>query len=398
MSRAMNRAMNRANHNSEVWYAIPSANVERCRETLPKWREMGYKIAILQNQTRAEIPADIVVWSDHYPGWPGSINQLCASIVPKSASIVVSGGDDMLPDPTMTAQQIAAQFHERFPDGFGIMQPIGDEFFGASTFCGSPWLGRGWIERAYGGSGPMPAQYRHNWADNEIFWVAKCMDALWLRKDLTQYHKHFSREGAEQPEYWTKNVEQKNKQDMLLYLLRSWQRFPGCDPLNAPGTPPASSRRYDHTIYEREYPGKVEEIFFAKFGAVAVANSCVLKFKAALDSCAAAGRKSVAIYGAGTHTRSMGRVLMEPPCAVRCIIDDNPKCWGKSLWNFPIVSRDEALRLGVDAVVLSSDSMEQRLFDNSALFIERGIEVLRLYPPEAQSSPEVKPASQLQAA
>jgi hypothetical protein len=94
----------------------------------------------------------------------------------------------------------------------------------------------------------------------------------------------------------------------------------------------------------------------------------------------------------------MARILMEPPCPVRCIIDDNPKCWGKSLWNFPIVSRDEALRLGVDAVVLSSDSMEQRLFDNSALFIERGIEVLRLYPPEAQSSPEVKPASQLQAA
>lgn len=365
---------------SEVWYAIPSANVERCRETLPKWREMGYKIAILQNQTRGEIPADIVVWSDHYPGWPGSINQLCASIVPKSASIVVSGGDDMLPDPNRTAQDIASEFHERFPDGFGIMQPIGDEFWGASTFCGSPWLGRGWIERAYGGNGPMPAQYRHNWADNEIFWVARCMDALWLRKDLTQYHKHFIREGGVEPEYWTKNVEGFDRHDMLLYILRSWQRFPGCEVLDVPG---AAARLYDHAIYEKQYTGKAEEFFFAKFGAGVVANSCVAKFRKALEACAKAGRRAVAVYGAGTHTRSMARILMDAPCTVRCIIDDNAKLWGKTLWNFPIVSREEALRLGVDAVVLSSDSMEQRLFDNARIFMDAGIEVLRLYPPEA---------------
>lgn len=368
---------------SEVWFAIPSASVERCRDTLPKWREMGYKVAILQNQERGEIPADVVVWSDHYPGWPGSINQLCASIVPRSASIVVSGGDDMLPDPTMTAQQIAAQFHERFPDGFGIMQPIGDEFFGASTFCGSPWLGRGWIERAYGGTGPMPGQYRHNWADNEIFWVARCMDALWLRKDLTQYHKHFSREGAEEPEYWTKNVEGFDRHDMLLYMLRSWQRFPGCEPLNPAG---AAARRYDHAIYEKNYTGKAEEFFFAKFGGGVVANSCVAKFKRALEACAKAGRRGVAVYGAGTHTRTMARILMDPPCTVACIIDDNAKLWGKRLWNYPIVSREEAVSMGVDAVVLSSDSMEQRLFENSSMFRERGIEVLRLYPPEPAGS------------
>src|SRR5262245_31422690 len=112
---------------SEVWFAIPSASVDRCRAVLPKWRDMGYKIAVLQNRERGEIPADITVWYDYYPGWPGSINILARDIVPRSAPIIVSGGDDMLPDPNHTAEQIARQFLERFPDTFGVMQPHGDD-------------------------------------------------------------------------------------------------------------------------------------------------------------------------------------------------------------------------------------------------------------------------------
>ena len=69
---------------SEVWFAIPSASVERCRLRLPAWRERGYRIAILQNEERGDIPADITRWSDRYPGWAESINILCRDIVPAS--------------------------------------------------------------------------------------------------------------------------------------------------------------------------------------------------------------------------------------------------------------------------------------------------------------------------
>lgn len=356
----------------EVWYAIPSASPERCCRTLPEWRRMGYKIAVLQNFERGEIPADIVTWSDTYPGWPGSINQLCASILPKSAAIVVSGGDDMLPDPNHTAQELAAQFMRKFPDGFGVMQPHGDDFLGARTFCGSPWLGRGWIQRAYAGNGPMPSQYRHNWADNELYWVARCLGALWERPDLSQRHEHFSRTGEAAPAYWTTNVARKDRDDVQTFIARAWQNFPGCEPAD-------NSRRFDAALFRAECRNTAEAYWISRYGQPLVTGEAESRVRAAMDDCRKHGQTVVGIFGAGTHTRSLAALLMDPPVCVSCIIDQDPRLAGRSLWNYPIVTPEQAATLGLDAVILSSQTMEDALEAAAQPLIAQGVRVVRLY-------------------
>lgn len=99
----------------------------------------------------------------------------------------------------------------------------------------------------------------------------------------------------------------------------------------------------------------------------------------ALINCALLGHKRVAIYGAGTHTRAAAEALMEPPLQIVCIIDDDARRHGHRLWGYEIVSRDRALQLELDAVVISANSIEDRLWAQSAPLREQGIMVTRLY-------------------
>lgn len=355
----------------DVWYAIPSANPENCVRTLPKWREMGYKVAVLQNRTRAAIPADVVVWSDHYPGWAGSINELCRSVVPKSAKIVVSGGDDMLPDPAIHASQIASEFLAKFPDSFGVMQPQGDGTLGANTFCGSPWLGRGWIERAYFGRGPMPEGYHHNWADNELYWVAKGLGALWVRSDLTQTHEHFSRLDQPAPEYWNEAVARHDQADVERFIARMWLGFPGCEP-----APP--SLTFDSDLVRREYLRTAEAYWVTRYAQNLLGAEPERRLRDTLEHCAAQGWSRVAIYGTGTHTRLGAGAIATPPVEVVCFIEDDPRRPAR-LWGMPVVSRDQALAMDLDAVVLSSRTQEVMLAQRASSLAERGVRVLSLY-------------------
>lgn len=362
----------------EVWFAIPSANPEKCRRTLPKWREKGYKVAILQNHTRGDVPADLVVWSDTYPGWPESINILHREIVPKDAPIIVSGGDDMLPDPDHTAEELAEQFLERFPDGFGVMQPHGDTFMQARQYCGSPWLGRGFCRRMYRGSGPMFGGYRHNWADNELFWVAKGLGVLWERPDLSHFHEHFTRTGEAPPDYWTKAVATSDRADVQLFVARSWQHFPGHEPVG--GAPV-----YDPGVFQRESRGLAEMYWLTRYGFAAGKGSPQERLHAALESCAARGLRRVAIYGGGTHTRAAAMCLMRPPVEIVAIIDDGPALRGSRMWNYPVVTGAEASALALDAVVLSSNSMEDELARAAEPLARAGVEVVRLYGEAAET-------------
>jgi hypothetical protein len=363
--------------NTEVWFAIPSANPELCRRTLPVWREMGYRIAVLQNYEKGDIPADIVVWKDDYPGWAESINILAREVVPRSAGIIVSGGDDMLPDARTPAHSIARQFNERFPDGFGVMQPQGDTYMEAAHYCGSPWFGRAWIDRMYGGKGPMFGGYRHNWADLELFWLAKGMGVLWQRDDLAQHHEHFWRTGEGKPEYWSKNVETRDRADVQLYLARSWLNFPGHEPL--PAGKGKKSPVFDPTGMQADTKRLAERHWMNMYAGQSLADAWTSRMVAGLKRAADQGLKRVAIYGAGTHTRGVGNALVAPPVEVVAIIDDNPDLRGKRLWNFPIVSPSDAISLDIDGVILSSNSMEDRLWESSATLRERGVPVIRLY-------------------
>lgn len=99
----------------------------------------------------------------------------------------------------------------------------------------------------------------------------------------------------------------------------------------------------------------------------------------AFERCLDRGKRRIALYGAGTHTRALGPLLVEPVVDVACIIDDNPASHGRRLWGYEIVSRERAVELGVQAVVLSANSFEDKLWANCGIFRERGIDVLRLY-------------------
>lgn len=356
----------------EVWFAIPSANPAKCAKVLPIWRKMGYKTAILQNHTRGEIPADRVMWRDSYPGWPESINILCRELVPNDAPLVVSGGDDMLPDPNHSASELLAQFEKKFPDGYGVMQPHGDEFLCAKNYCGSPFLGRGWIERAYGGRGPMPSDYRHNWADNELFWVAKCQGVLWDRPDLSHFHDHFTRNGGQSEDYWTANVLKHDREDCRVFIARSWLGFPGSDSSDG-------RRSFDRDRFLREYTGTAEMYYQCRFGFNTFAGGAADRMSRALQQCEARGQSRVVIYGAGTHTRACAEALVNPPVEILAIVDDDSRLVGTRLWNFPIVTPEAAIAMRPGAVVLSSNSMEQALARKAAPFERAGAEIVHLY-------------------
>ncbi|MFN0011208.1 MAG: nucleoside-diphosphate sugar epimerase/dehydratase [Phycisphaerales bacterium] len=357
----------------------------RCRKNLPAWRDMGYRIAVLQGRERGEIPADITLWSDTYEGWPHAVNHLCAHVVPRSASIVVAGGDDMLPDPVRRAHDIAAEFFERFPDGFGVLQPQGDAFNGSRFYCGSPWLGRGWIDHAYGGHGPIPTGYRHNWADNELYWVAKCLGVLWERPDLSQYHDHFARSGGEKPGYWRENAEGHDREDVQRFLTRAWSHFPGHEPRGL-------ARTFDVARFAREYTHAAEAYWIARYGPSTAADGPAATLLAALSDCQRRGLRRVAVFGAGSHTRAAAGALMQPPVAVVAIIDENAALQGRSLWNYPIVSVADAMRLAPDAVILSSRTMEDELVAAAMPLSAAGVEVVRLYAPGASPVSVASPA------
>lgn len=366
---------------SDVWFAIPSANPENCRKVLPRWREMGYKIAVLQNFARGDIPADRVMWRDSYPGWGDSINILCRELVPKDAPIVVSGGDDMLPDPNHSAAEIAAQFKRHFPDLFGVMQPQGDDFEATAQFCGSPWLGRAWIDRMYGGVGPMYPGYRHFWADEELLWVSKGLGALWIRNDLTQFHDHFRRNSSEKPAYWVQNVERNDRADTQLFIARGSLGFPGHEPIGTPAARMNHELLSSCVVRAREY--------WDQYHAYAGQELASAKLSEAFERLAEDGVSRVLIFGAGRHTTRASPALRSPKVQVIGFVDDDPKLRDTLLWNLPVFSVAQAATTSAEAVILSSDAHEDKLAQAAAPLARAGMRIVRLY---SKDSDRTEPA------
>lgn len=214
-----------------VWYCIPSANPERCVRAFEAWKAQGYKCAVLVNKPDHEVlTADLVVRVDKYKGYFASVNRLAKLVVAEhEADIVVTGGDDMLPDPTKRADEIGAEFLARFPDGYGVMQPTGDDLPGTKDICGSPWMGRRWIERAYGGDGPLCGEYFHFYGDLELKELAGELGVLWQRDDLRQYHDHWIRRGgiAATTSYQRRNETAFFDVDKSVYAARKAAGWPG---------------------------------------------------------------------------------------------------------------------------------------------------------------------------
>lgn len=109
-------------------------------------------------------------------------------------------------------------------------------------------------------------------------------------------------------------------------------------------------------------------------------------FLKALDRCAAAGHRRVAIYGAGTHTRSIEPWLAaHGEVSVCVILDDDPRLHGTSLAGREIVGVDDLAATGAEAVVLSSDYFEDELWRRTASLRRSGVPVLRLYGSERET-------------
>lgn len=207
-----------------VWLAIPSKRPpEEAECVLREWRERGYRIALWRDKgdSCAGFGKGMVVLGEGgYPGYAAAVNFLCRFILRSDshASWIVTGGDDVLPDPNCTAEEIAAELNAHFRiidlsiakgrSTFGVMQPTGDRwgeeepinrqlFPSAPAYidriCGSPWLGRAFCERMYGGQGPLCSEYSHMYVDEELQNVAQRLGVLWQRRDLTHYHKHWAR-------------------------------------------------------------------------------------------------------------------------------------------------------------------------------------------------------------
>lgn len=98
-----------------------------------------------------------------------------------------------------------------------------------------------------------------------------------------------------------------------------------------------------------------------------------------LSDCGVMGYERIAIYGAGTHTRAVGDALREPGVQISCIIDDDPRSHERCLWGYPVVSREQAVEMDLDAIVLSANSIEDLLWERSSVFRDKGVPVLRLY-------------------
>jgi len=144
-----------------TYVAFPTANPAAADKVLAEWKERGYRTMVYLDELTEIINADVCLpFADIgkgggaaneylkrvdgnesslpitrvvYPGFAKAANRLCRGAVDRGADIVVIAGDDIHRGPNLTASDIAAKFIERFPDTFGIFQPMGDRYGGCAA-------------------------------------------------------------------------------------------------------------------------------------------------------------------------------------------------------------------------------------------------------------------------
>jgi hypothetical protein len=182
-----------------------------------------------------------------YPGYALSVNSLVAKAMAydANAELFVIAGDDVYPDQTKTAEEIARELSEHFGGTFGVMQPTGDRWGdkqGAyiDRVAGSAWYGREYCRRVNQGNGPLWPQYWHMGVDEEARAVAVKLGVYWERPDLTQLHQHWGRPlpgeriglSSRMPEFLRKaNSKVEWDKYKAIFAARQAAGFPGSKPL-----------------------------------------------------------------------------------------------------------------------------------------------------------------------
>ena len=220
-----------------VWYTIPSVRPpDEAMAALSRWVSRGYKVAVQRDEDATSLPVDLC-WHGPYKGYANAVNKLVMMVLERDPECewVVTGGDDVLPDPDHDPAVIAAELMEHFGGTLGVMQPTGDRYMeddsgrcAAERVCISPWMGREFCERSYGGDGPLWHEYFHEFVDEELHGVARMLGVLWHRPDLNQYHAWWGREGKEQPEH-LKHLAARWDGAKALFERREAAGFPGSE-------------------------------------------------------------------------------------------------------------------------------------------------------------------------
>ena len=237
---------------SRVWFVIPSKRpLVEANKSLDKWRERGYRLALWRDEGDDLHPqCDLLMVSSPYPGWGGSVNVLGRMVLERDPECnwIVTGGDDTYPDPTHDPADIARECEERFGGTLGTMQPCGDPWGEENRYyqqhftkprhieriAGSPWIGREYFLQANMGDGPIWAEYRAMYDDQELQEVATKQGLFWQRRDLTHYHDHWTRKNEPFPEfsrYW--NSPAHFESNRALFNRRKAAGFPGSELLPA---------------------------------------------------------------------------------------------------------------------------------------------------------------------
>lgn len=201
-----------------VAVAFPSTNPERHARARAAWAAQGYEIYT------------VVSWeSPFYNGYFACANELCHYAVREGCDLVVAAADDLFPDPNHSAHAIAHRYFEKFPNGYGVMQPCGDPSV-PKTICGSPWMDRRWVRESYSGYGPFYQGYRHFYGDEELLHVAQRQNALWMALPFFQRHEHWTVPGGPpKTDYQIRNNRHWDH-DKALFNGRLAQNFPGSLP------------------------------------------------------------------------------------------------------------------------------------------------------------------------
>ena len=215
---------------ARVWYGVPSGRqVEEAQACFDAWRDMGYAVAATRKEP--DLRVDHMLCLPKYPGlWVGT-NELARAVLAADpeCEIFVTGGDDVYPDQTQRADEIADEFIAHFGGTLGVMQPTGDRLpWSPLHCCWAPWLGREWCRRAFLGRGPAEPSFWHYYGDYYLRLAAERLGLLWVRPDLTQEHRKWRKVTRRRPEHLVRSKQMWQTDKDLCHVLVS-SGFIGAD-------------------------------------------------------------------------------------------------------------------------------------------------------------------------
>lgn len=220
---------------------FPSATRERGQACIKKWAHAGYKPVVLVDSD-AHFDRDalypringpvFMVGNGPFPGYYKVINAIVNMAFLEGADLVTCIGDDMDP-PDQGAEAAAKMYFDRFPNGYGVMQPTGDPqgmdksgLPASARICGSPVFGRGWFTRGYGGRGPFWDEYLSFYGDEDLHCYAEAAGLLWNNPELSHLHRHWSFGHMERQDYHHR-AQRNWDQDYATFQRRQAAGFPG---------------------------------------------------------------------------------------------------------------------------------------------------------------------------